>query len=78
MSIENGISGPTAYACAALGAIMGDVFHSHRDGYRFSRLACDLVEKYGFIEYQARVYLAMSSSPRIGLSRSGVRSNSTA
>jgi PAS domain S-box-containing protein len=60
MSIENGISGPTAYACAALGAIMGDVFHSHRDGYRFSRLACDLVEKYGFIEYQARVYLAMS------------------
>jgi predicted ATPase/GAF domain-containing protein len=60
MSIENGISGPTAYACAALGAIMGDVFHRHRDGYRFSRLACDLVEKYGFIEYQARVYLAMS------------------
>jgi PAS domain S-box-containing protein len=60
MSIENGISGPTAYACAALGAIMGDVFHSYRDGYRFSRLACDLVEKYGFIEYQARVYLAMS------------------
>jgi hypothetical protein len=49
----------------ALGAIMGDVFHSHRDGYRFSRLACDLVEKYGFVEYQVRVYLAMSlAAPR--------------
>jgi PAS domain S-box-containing protein len=60
MSMENGISGPTAFACAALGAILGDLFQSHRDGYRFCRLACDLVEKYGYIEYQARVYLAMS------------------
>ena len=29
------------------------------EGYRFAKLACDLVEKHGFIAYQAKVYHAM-------------------
>ena len=46
---------------AGSGLILGPVFHRYRDGYRFAKLACDLVEKHGFIAYQAKVYLAMGS-----------------
>ena len=34
-------------------------FHRYREGYRFAKLACDLVEKHGFIAYQAKVHHAM-------------------
>ena len=42
-----------------LGNILGPVFHRYREGYRFAKLACDLVEKHGFIAYRAKVYYAM-------------------
>jgi hypothetical protein len=32
--------------------------HRYRDGYRFAKLACDLVEKHGFIGDRAKVYHA--------------------
>ena len=38
---------------------LGPVFHRYREGYRFAKLAYDLVEKHGFIAYQAKVYHAM-------------------
>src|SRR5712672_4836895 len=34
-------------------------FHRYREGYRFAQLACDLVEKHGFIAYRAKVYTSM-------------------
>ena len=37
------------------GCILGPVFHRYSEGYRFAKLACDLVEKHGFIAYQAKV-----------------------
>jgi predicted ATPase len=36
-----------------LGSMLGPVFHRYRDGHRFAKLACDLVEKHGFIAYRA-------------------------
>ena len=39
--------------------ILGPVFHRYREGYRFAKLACDLVEKHGFIADRAKVHLAM-------------------
>jgi hypothetical protein len=39
--------------------ILGPVFHRYSDGYRFAMPACELVEKHGFIAYQAKVYHAM-------------------
>ena len=36
------------------------VFHRYREGYRFVKLACDLVEKHGFIAYQAKAYRWMA------------------
>ena len=47
-----------AYAFCGL-IIVGPVFHRYREGYRFAKLACDLVEKHGFLAYRAKVYLAM-------------------
>ena len=38
---------------------LGPVFHRYGDGYRFAKLACDLVEKHGFIAVQAKVYVAI-------------------
>jgi PAS domain S-box-containing protein len=59
-SVQHGMTGGSAHAYAHLGCILGPVFHRYNEGYRFAKLACDLVEKHGFIAYQAKVYDAMS------------------
>src|SRR5712671_3242536 len=59
VSMQHGTSGPSAHAYGRLGTILGRVFHRYREGYRFAQLACDLVEKHGFIAYQAKVYTSM-------------------
>jgi PAS domain S-box-containing protein len=59
-SMQHGMSGASAHGYAHLGEILGPVFHRYNEGYRFAKLACDLVEKHGFIAYQAKVYDAMS------------------
>ena len=59
MSIQYGTSGACAAACAYWGTILGPTFHRYRDAYRFAKLACDLVEKHGFIAHHARAHYAM-------------------
>jgi predicted ATPase/signal transduction histidine kinase len=59
VSMRHGTSGASAHAFGILGHILGPVFHRYTDGYRFAVLACDLVEKYGFVAYRAKVYHAM-------------------
>ena len=59
ISLQHGTSGDSAQACVFFGFSLGPVFHCYRDGYRFARLGCDLVEKHNFVAYQAKVYFAM-------------------
>jgi PAS domain S-box-containing protein len=59
VSMQHGTSGPSAHAYGRLGTILGPVFHRYRDAHRFAKLACDLVEKHGFIAYRAKVHYAM-------------------
>jgi PAS domain S-box-containing protein len=59
ISLQHGTSGDSAQACVFFGFSLGPVFHRYREGYRFARLGCDLVEKYHFVAYQAKVYFAM-------------------
>jgi PAS domain S-box-containing protein len=59
VSIQHGMSGPSAYAYACLGSILGINFHRYHEGYRLCRLACDLVEKHGFTAYDTKVSHAM-------------------
>src|SRR5258705_6244593 len=41
--------------------MLGPAFHRYTDGYRFVKVACDLVEKHGFSAYKAKIYHAMGS-----------------
>ena len=36
--------------------MLGPAFHRYKEGYRFAKLACDLVDRRGFIACQATVY----------------------
>ena len=59
ISLQHGMSGASAAGYAGFGVCLGGAFHRYREGYRFAKLACDLVEKHGFIADQAKVYFAM-------------------
>jgi hypothetical protein len=45
---------------AHLGEILGPAFHRYQEGYRFAKLAWDLVNRRGFIAPGAAVYHAMA------------------
>src|SRR5712664_2682995 len=59
VSTQHGLCGASAHGCAYLGTILGSVFHRYSEGYRFGKLACDLVDKHGFIAHRAKVHYAM-------------------
>jgi PAS domain S-box-containing protein len=59
ISLEHGMSGASAPACASFGLCLGGAFHRYKEGYRFAKLACDLVDKHRFIAQQAKVYYVM-------------------
>jgi PAS domain S-box-containing protein len=56
VSMQHGMSGASAHAYGFWGIVLGPVFHRYREGYRSAKLACDLVEKHGFIAYRAKAY----------------------
>ena len=59
ISLQHGMSGASAQAFGWLGTLLSPIFKRHGDGYRFAKLACDLVEKHGFVAYKTTSYLAM-------------------
>jgi signal transduction histidine kinase len=61
LSIQHGVCGASAHACAYLAALL-DSFHRYDDGYRFAKLACDLVDKHGFIAYRAMACYRMGQT----------------
>ncbi len=61
VGMQYGMSGDSTLGYALLGFILGPVFHRYDEGYRFAKLACELVEKHGFIAYQAKVYNTMGT-----------------
>jgi predicted ATPase/signal transduction histidine kinase len=61
ISMQHGMSGAAAHGCAVVGFILGPFFHRYDEGYRFAKLACDLVEKHGFVAYEAKVNYAMGT-----------------
>jgi len=56
LSMQHGMSGPSAHGYACLGSMLGPAFHLYGEGYRTARLACELVEKHGFTAYQTKVH----------------------
>jgi PAS domain S-box-containing protein len=60
VTLRHGICDASAPGCGFFGFILGAVFHRHSEGYSFSKLGCDLVDKHGFIAYRAKVYYALA------------------
>ena len=60
LSMRHGMSGDSANAYCNFGVILGSVFHRYNEGYRFGKLACELVEKHGFVAVRAKVYVVFS------------------
>src|SRR6266850_1627344 len=61
VSMQRGTSAASAFAFVQFGLYLGRNFHRYREGYRFGRVACDMVEKYGFISSKAKVYVTMAA-----------------
>jgi len=59
ISTQHGMCGASAHAYGHWGIVLGPVFHRYREGYRSAKLACELVEKHGFIAYRAKAYRSM-------------------
>ena len=62
VGLRHGTSGAFAHGCAAFGMFLGPVFHRYREGYRFAKLACDVIEKHGFIAHHAKVHVQMGEA----------------
>jgi PAS domain S-box-containing protein len=81
IGLQHGTSADSPWAYAHWGIVLGSVFHRNNEGYRFAKLACDLVEKHGLITSQAKVYLPFGGmavwtqpiSSAINFVRSGIR-----
>ena len=58
-SLRYGSTGASAHGYAEFATILGPVFHRYLDGLAFGKLACNLIEKYGFDSYKAKVYFCM-------------------
>jgi PAS domain S-box-containing protein len=59
LSLQHGTSGAATHSYAWFGTMLGPHFRRYPEGYRFGKLACDLVEKHGFIAYKAKTYFTM-------------------
>jgi PAS domain S-box-containing protein len=59
LSMEYGATGASGHAYSGFGTTLGSAFRRYIDGYRFGKLACDLVEKHEFLAYRARTYFSM-------------------
>ncbi len=57
LSLQHGMSGASAPACGGFGVMLCSSFQRYAEGYRFSKLGCELVDKYNFSAYKARAYL---------------------
>jgi PAS domain S-box-containing protein len=59
VAMQHGTSSASALAYGDFGSMLGPIFHRYPDGYRFAKLACDLVEKHGFVASRERVHFQM-------------------
>jgi PAS domain S-box-containing protein len=54
VGMQDGMTPASAHACGYWGTLLGPIFHRYRDAHCFAKLACDLIEKHGFIAFHAR------------------------
>ena len=57
LSLRHGITAASALACVCFGFMLCGSFHRYAEGYRFSKLGCELVDKYDFAAYKSKAYV---------------------
>ena len=60
-SLRHGHTGGSALGYVVFGMIIGSSFGRWEEGYRFGKLACDLVERHQLLEHQASTFLTFGS-----------------
>ena len=60
LSLKYGTAEASAHGYAYFGFILGPAFHRYTDGYRFGRLAIEVVDRHGLSAYRAKVYLTVA------------------
>jgi predicted ATPase/signal transduction histidine kinase len=56
ISLQHGASMDAATGYVYFGIVLGTVLHRYRDGFLFAKLACDLLDRYGFVANRGTVY----------------------
>ena len=59
LSLMHGNSPASTHAYGWFGIVLACVFHRSQDGYRFAKLAFDLMERHHFLEYKAKAYFQL-------------------
>jgi predicted ATPase/signal transduction histidine kinase/tRNA A-37 threonylcarbamoyl transferase component Bud32 len=59
LSLRHGNTAASTHAYGWFGIILGCVFHRYSDGYRFARLAFELMERHQFLAYKAKAYFQL-------------------
>ncbi|WP_074117802.1 AAA family ATPase [Bradyrhizobium sp. AS23.2] len=60
LSLEHGISDAVPFNYVATAMLAGPRFGQYIEGYRFGKMACDLLERRGFTHFGARAYVAFA------------------
>jgi predicted ATPase/signal transduction histidine kinase len=60
LSLQYGVTDASAHGFAYFGLILGSVFHRYADGYRFGKLAIDLIEKHKSVAYKSKAYFTIA------------------
>jgi len=59
LTLGYGTTDASAATFGWFGIVLGSIFRRYIDGYRFARLAGELVERHGYLAYKAKCYDAM-------------------
>src|SRR5258708_26115546 len=59
LSMKYGTTDASAQGYSWFGTTLGSTYGRYIDGYRFGKVACDLVEKYEFVACRAKTYFPM-------------------
>ncbi|WP_114208932.1 GAF domain-containing protein [Acidisarcina polymorpha] len=61
IGIQHGTCGAAAHAYGDWGCVLGHVLQRYSEADSFGKLACELIEKYGFVAHRAHVYYATAN-----------------
>jgi PAS domain S-box-containing protein len=61
LSLEHGNSDSSCFGYVWFAIVAGPCFGNYTDGFRFGQLGYELVEKRGFVRYQARTYMCFAN-----------------